>query len=497
MSNPPVWPGQYAGSGRPWPPRFRLLLIALLAAAVVVVMSVSGGPYEFASRSWLAPPGQVTIAADILYRLAAALAASGRGNEAGGVNTRDLEQAALALYERSALGPEQSAQASYRLGIFYARAGYYEQAQEMFARAILHDEGNIRLYGLLSRLYAAAPATSGVPADAAALLEQSALLRNQDRWLATLTLADLYACVGQPARAAELRAEWQTRQVLFAALIGGVLMFYLLMGLGGLVLLAALCLRWLSRPPARPQPRSASPATWSVLDIGEAVVVLLFLMASLAVLTTLARERLGLASEMYEALLVVASYLVATAGTIILIVWRLGRGRPYARLLGLRTKGAGRQIGQGVAGYAILVGLVVAIVLALKLLGLEALTAVVAPLAKAPTELLTEVKSPAALAVYFVLIVLIAPVAEEIIFRGFVYAGLRRTMTVPAAALGSAFIFAAVHVSTPASGLAVIVVVGTILACLYERSRSVLPCMVTHALYNGLIFALLAICTLV
>jgi hypothetical protein len=82
-----------------------------------------------------------------------------------------------------------------------------------------------------------------------------------------------------------------------------------------------------------------------------------------------------------------------------------------------------------------------------------------------------------------------APVAEEAFFRGFVFAGLRRTMRlVPAAAL-SAALFAVAHI-VPTSWPPIFVL-GVLFALLYEQTGSVWPAIIMHGFINGMSFLLM------
>jgi len=79
-------------------------------------------------------------------------------------------------------------------------------------------------------------------------------------------------------------------------------------------------------------------------------------------------------------------------------------------------------------------------------------------------------------------IALVAPIAEEIVFRGVSFRGLRRRMRfLPAAAL-SAILFSLAHVDL-AHGLQLFAI-GLILAWTVERSGSILPGMLLHAGIN-------------
>jgi uncharacterized protein len=92
-----------------------------------------------------------------------------------------------------------------------------------------------------------------------------------------------------------------------------------------------------------------------------------------------------------------------------------------------------------------------------------------------------------------VLIVVAAPVSEEIFFRGFIFGGLRRRLSFPLAALISALIFGVFHYTGPGSIGVVpqLAFLGFALAWVYEETGSIYPTVAIHALNNALAFALL------
>jgi CAAX protease family protein len=89
-----------------------------------------------------------------------------------------------------------------------------------------------------------------------------------------------------------------------------------------------------------------------------------------------------------------------------------------------------------------------------------------------------------------VLIIGAAPLSEEIFFRGFMYGGLRRRLPMWAAGLIAGLIFGALHYTGPDSIGVVpqLAVLGFILAWLYERTGSLWPAILMHALNNALAF---------
>jgi len=87
---------------------------------------------------------------------------------------------------------------------------------------------------------------------------------------------------------------------------------------------------------------------------------------------------------------------------------------------------------------------------------------------------------PLPLLLLFVLVV--APLGEEMFFRGFVFTGLRGRLGFPLASGLSAALFALAHVM-PLS-MPVLFAVGLGTAAMLERHRSLAICLVTHATFN-------------
>jgi CAAX protease family protein len=79
--------------------------------------------------------------------------------------------------------------------------------------------------------------------------------------------------------------------------------------------------------------------------------------------------------------------------------------------------------------------------------------------------------------------VVLTPIFEEIVFRGLVFATLRRRFGVPGAAVLSAGIFAIAH-GYGVLGFAAVFWSGLLWAWAYERTRSLLPSIASHAADN-------------
>jgi uncharacterized protein len=87
------------------------------------------------------------------------------------------------------------------------------------------------------------------------------------------------------------------------------------------------------------------------------------------------------------------------------------------------------------------------------------------------------------------LLIVVAPLAEEIFFRGFLYQAFRNSFGVLPGALLSAVIFGAIHFEF--FKLVQLAILGVILALLFEKTQSLWSPIMLHALNNSLAFAYL------
>lgn len=87
------------------------------------------------------------------------------------------------------------------------------------------------------------------------------------------------------------------------------------------------------------------------------------------------------------------------------------------------------------------------------------------------------------------LIVVAASISEEICFRGMLYGGLRNGMGPILAALISGAIFGSLHLLTGPSAVPVLITLGVTLALLFEKTGSIVPGIILHAVNNSLALA--------
>jgi membrane protease YdiL (CAAX protease family) len=90
-----------------------------------------------------------------------------------------------------------------------------------------------------------------------------------------------------------------------------------------------------------------------------------------------------------------------------------------------------------------------------------------------------------------ILVCVLAPIAEELLFRGFFFPALRRVVPTLAAATITGILFGLVHIiGTPIALIVPLAALGFALCLLYLKTGSLIPCMALHALNNAIALSL-------
>ena len=100
-------------------------------------------------------------------------------------------------------------------------------------------------------------------------------------------------------------------------------------------------------------------------------------------------------------------------------------------------------------------------------------------------ELIFEEKRPFLIYIISGLIVFLGPVFEEVFFRGFLYGALKKSFGISWAIFLSAGCFSLLH--TNLMGFLPILALGVFLAYLREKTGSIVPSIIVHAVHNGAI----------
>jgi len=103
--------------------------------------------------------------------------------------------------------------------------------------------------------------------------------------------------------------------------------------------------------------------------------------------------------------------------------------------------------------------------------------------------ILRDTQGPGELVAFGVAAIILAPLVEEMLFRGVLYRFLKQYLPTAGATLLSATLFALIHVNLMT--FLPLVVLGIVLARTYERSGCLLAPVATHAIFNSVNFAML------
>jgi uncharacterized protein len=83
----------------------------------------------------------------------------------------------------------------------------------------------------------------------------------------------------------------------------------------------------------------------------------------------------------------------------------------------------------------------------------------------------------------------VAPICEELLFRGYIFTALRNWKGTWPAAIITGVVFGAIHVgSAPAADLVPLAGLGFVLCLLYRYTNSLYPCIAAHSLNNSVAF---------
>lgn len=99
----------------------------------------------------------------------------------------------------------------------------------------------------------------------------------------------------------------------------------------------------------------------------------------------------------------------------------------------------------------------------------------------------------AAMVLVAVAVVLIAPITEEILFRGLVFGSFMRRWPYPVASVGSAFLFGLAHMDLTL--LLPLTIAGILLNALYRKTGSLVPSTIAHATLNAVSIVLAIVAT--
>ncbi|MCS7209597.1 MAG: CPBP family intramembrane metalloprotease [Fimbriimonadales bacterium] len=284
----------------------------------------------------------------------------------------------------------------------------------------------------------------------------------------------LYQRAGDTAQVLRLRQSLQQGAIAAFTTLGAVCGAFCFVGLLGVL---ALAWYFSARPvvPARPAPNESpyvyDPLLW-------ALVIFLLVMLNAPILNQILSEWRVDGSN--------ALYLLAVLLPLMYLASLRGQPSPLGQIRWFSGRWW-KQIGVALMGYAAYLPLLLLLLVPFFLVAPALPGEQTNPIGERATDALTALQWLWTFAQAAVL----APIVEEFVFRGALFKVLwQRTGRPWLSAFVSGYLFAVIHPQF-LGGVLPLTLHGMILALVYAHTRSLLPCILIHAIHNGLLTLML------
>ena len=230
----------------------------------------------------------------------------------------------------------------------------------------------------------------------------------------------------------------------------------------------------------RPNPNKGT-VSWGISDLVKASIIIIFaaylvgLIEALLVRTV--RLELGLNLHM-----MLSTFFIDIIVLAVVLYFVVVRSRERLQALGLRFKSILNNILSGMAAYIFIVPLLfIVLVFSIWFLDLLGYT----PPPQPVFEVFMEEERSRVLFFLTIFVSLFGPIVEEIFFRGFMYSAIKKRLGFLGAAFLSASIFSLLHANIVS--FLPIMMLGALLAYLYERTGSLVAPITVHMVHNSVI----------
>lgn len=466
--------------------RSKILLIVLIIAALIVIgVAISVRQRSSGGTVGRTSSAQRELAAKLSYRAWQSGNYFSQGQAARSPNAQaraGSEAVASSLGELVSADPE-SVKARVWYGVFLGETGRDREALAQIdeARRRLSEPTQTQAgaFAALARLYDAT-AAFGTSEDSAAI---KGLGEAVDLGVfAPLLDKKVYERLGDKDRARAISTQEGAKGAAWLLKLVVVLGAAAIAVLAGLILgIVHLIVRAGSEEP-RPRGERRLPAARLL------ALFLVFLALTLGI-PTLAKFVIGLATGEepgeVSARFIVTWTLCENTAVAAFCIWItagiLARSGFSLRDIGLRAGAVLKNVLRGAGGYLVALPIMVAAVVVSYMLFVR-----IFPVESPPNPIIDLVAAAGdrwVLVGAFLLGSLVAPVVEEIFFRGVLQNIIRAKVGAWGGILGSSAVFAGLHPQLPV-GLLPLFGIGCVLAYLYEMTDSLVPSMVAHSLNN-------------
>ena len=231
-------------------------------------------------------------------------------------------------------------------------------------------------------------------------------------------------------------------------------------------------------------PRS-SPSyktNWKLIDVIRVIILFVFISYMASMGYAFFKKTFGLGEFDTVSKMVTGITLSHVIITGLLIYFITYKHRNKFKILGLHFKRFFRNIFLGIVGYIAIIP-----ILALVIFILTVISSYLkyTPEPQPLLDALFIEKNPFFFFYLILMVCFIGPLIEELFFRGFVYRALKERIGKAAAIITSAVFFAWLHMTL--IGFFPILILGILLAYLYEKNGTLIPSITVHMIHNSVI----------
>lgn len=223
------------------------------------------------------------------------------------------------------------------------------------------------------------------------------------------------------------------------------------------------------------------PVLWGIVDVVRVVITVIFSGYMLIAAGSIILKPLHFNMDVNLLMMLVTFFIDITAG-IVILYFVLVKYKEKLSSLGIAVAGFYKNVLSGITAYMFILPILVA-VLMLSMLLLNAIGYKSPP--QPVFDIFFEEKRSNVVLFLTIFVSILGPIIEELFFRGFLYSAVRKRFGVIVGVLLSSALFSMLH--TNIASFLPIMILGVLMAFLYETTSSLVAPIAVHILHNSII----------
>jgi membrane protease YdiL (CAAX protease family) len=220
------------------------------------------------------------------------------------------------------------------------------------------------------------------------------------------------------------------------------------------------------------------PAKWGIWDVGRVVVLFLFFGYMIVMVESFLIKYMPIMENDNVRMMVNTSILDIMA-VVFILHFTVGQYKDQLTTLGISAKNIGKNIFYGIVGY---IAAAPMLVLVLAVIAIIVNLTKYIPEKQPVVELFLKESNQQFLILTSIFTAVVGPLIEELFFRGFMYNAFKKRIGIFWAMFITSAVFASLH--TNIVGFAPILVLGMLLAYMYEMTGTLVAPITIHVIHN-------------